>query len=56
VHKLLLSLHSEPDWTTEAAWEKEIRERIQRHDAGEGHDSTPASEVFEEIGRRLNQQ
>jgi putative addiction module component (TIGR02574 family) len=54
VHRILTSVEPEESTETEAAWDKEIRERIARFDAGEVR-SIPAGEVFAELDRRLRQ-
>jgi putative addiction module component (TIGR02574 family) len=51
-HKILSSVEPEESTETEAAWDKEIRERIARYDAGEVP-TIPAAEVFAELDRRL---
>ncbi len=51
-YRILTSVGPEVSTETEAAWDKEIRERIARYDAGEVR-SIPAVEVFAELDRRL---
>lgn len=51
-HRILSSVEPEGSAETDAAWDREIRERIARYDAGEAR-SVPASEVFAELDRRL---
>jgi putative addiction module component (TIGR02574 family) len=51
-HKILGSVEPEESAEVDAAWDLEIRKRIARYDAGESK-SIPASEVFEELDRRL---
>ena len=51
-HKILSSVEPEPSLETEAAWDREIRERMARYDAGELR-AIPAAEVFAELDRRL---
>lgn len=51
-HKILSSVEPEPSPETDAAWDREIRERIARYDAGEVQ-AIPAAEVFAELDRRL---
>jgi putative addiction module component (TIGR02574 family) len=51
-HKILSSVEPEPSLEADAAWDREIRERIARYDAGEVR-PIPASEVFAELDRRL---
>ena len=51
-HRILSSVEPEQSTETDAAWDKEIRERIARYDAG-GVQSIPAAEVFGELDRRL---
>ena len=53
-HRILASVEPEESSETEAAWDKETRERIARHDAGAVR-SIPAVEVFAELDRRLRQ-
>ena len=53
-HRILTSVEPEESSETDAAWDKEIRERIARYDAGEVR-SIPAVEVFAELDRRLRQ-
>ena len=53
-HRILTSVEPKESTETEAAWDKEIRERIARFDAGEVR-SIPAVEVFAELDRRLRQ-
>ncbi len=53
-HRILTSVEPEESSETDAAWDKEIRERIARYDAGEVR-SIPAVEVFAEVDRRLRQ-
>jgi putative addiction module component (TIGR02574 family) len=53
-HRILTSVEPEESTEAEAAWDKEIRERIGRYDAGEVR-SIPAVEVFAELDRRLRQ-
>jgi len=51
-YRILTSVEPEESTETEAAWDKEIRERITRYNAGEVR-SIPAVEVFAELDRRL---
>jgi putative addiction module component (TIGR02574 family) len=51
-HKILSSVEPEPSSETDLAWDREIRERMVRYDAGELQ-SIPAAQVFEELDRRL---
>ncbi len=51
-HKILSSVEPEPSAETDAAWDREIRQRIARYDSGEVK-SIPATEVFAELDRRL---
>jgi len=51
-HKILSSVEPEESTEMDAAWDKEIRERIARYDTGEVK-SIPAIEVFAELDRRL---
>jgi putative addiction module component (TIGR02574 family) len=51
-HKILTSVEPEPSSETDAAWDREIRERMARYDAGQVQ-AIPASEVFAELDRRL---
>lgn len=53
-HRILSSVEPEESTEIDAAWDREIRERIARYDAG-GVRSIPASEVFGELDRRLRQ-
>jgi len=53
-HRILSSIEPEPSTDTDAAWDKEIRERIARYDGGQVQ-SIPAVEVFAELDRRLRQ-
>jgi putative addiction module component (TIGR02574 family) len=53
-HRILSSVEPSPSAEMEAAWDSEIRTRIARYDAG-GVEAVPASEVFAELDRRLNQ-
>ena len=51
-HKILSSVEPEPSSETDLAWDREIRERITRYDAGELQ-AIPAALVFAELDRRL---
>jgi putative addiction module component (TIGR02574 family) len=51
-HKILTSVEPEPSSETDAAWDREIRERMARYDAGQVQ-AIPAAEVFAELDRRL---
>jgi len=51
-HRILSSVEPEGSAEIDAAWDREIRERIARYDASEVR-SVPASEVFAELDRRL---
>ena len=51
-HRILSSVEPAGSPENDVAWDKEIRERIARYDAG-GVRSIPASEVFGELDRRL---
>lgn len=51
-HRILSSVEPAESAEIEAAWDKEICERIARYDAG-GVKSIPAAEVFAEVDRRL---
>jgi len=51
-HKILSSIEPELSAETDAAWDREIRDRMARYDAGELQ-ATPAAEVFAELDRRL---
>jgi len=51
-HKILSSVEPEPSPETDAAWDREIRERMARYDAGEVQ-AIPAAEVFAQLDRRL---
>ena len=51
-HKILSSVEPEASAETDAAWDREIRERMARYDAGELK-AIPAAEVFAELDRRL---
>jgi putative addiction module component (TIGR02574 family) len=51
-YKILSSVEPEASEETDTAWDREIRERIARYDAG-GVSTIPASEVFGELDRRL---
>src|SRR5487761_1010685 len=53
-HKILSSVEPEPSAETDAAWDREIRERMARYDAGELQ-AIPAAEVFAELDCRLRQ-
>ena len=51
-YKILTSVEPEPCLETDAEWDREIRERMARYDAGELR-GIPAGEVFGELDRRL---
>jgi len=51
-HRILSSVEPEGSSEIGDAWDREIRERMSRYDAG-GIRSVPASEVFEDLDRRL---
>jgi len=51
-HRMLVSAEPVPDPSIEALWESEIVRRIEKLDSGETT-RHPASEVFEELDRRL---
>lgn len=51
-HKILTSVEPEPSLETDAQWDREIRDRMARYDAGELR-GIPAAEVFGELDRRL---
>jgi putative addiction module component (TIGR02574 family) len=51
-HKILTSLEPEPSSKTDAAWDREICERMARYDTGQVQ-AILASEVFAELDRRL---
>ena len=51
-HRILSSVEPERSPETDAAWDRAIRERMARHDAGELQ-AIPAAEVFAELDRRL---
>ena len=49
-HQLLSSVEADPDPEADAAWEKEIAQRIARSDSGETT-AIPATEVFARLER-----
>ena len=51
-HRILSSVEPESSAAMDAAWDREIRGRIARYDAGVVR-TIPASEVFAELDRRL---
>ena len=51
-HRILASVEPERSQEVDAAWDAEIRERIQRLDRGDAR-LVPASEAFAEVYRRL---
>ena len=51
-HRILTSVEPDASTETEAAWDAEIRRRIDRFDSG-GATTIPAAEVFAEAQRRL---
>ena len=51
-YRILASVESVPDAGAEAAWEKEIQERIKRYDAGQS-DGIPGQAVFAELDKKL---
>jgi len=51
-HRILTSVEPEVSPEVDAAWDAEIRDRIQRLDRG-GARLVPASEAFAEVERRL---
>jgi putative addiction module component (TIGR02574 family) len=51
-HRILSSVEPPASAEIDAAWDAEIRARIERYDAG-GVTSIPAAEVFDEVDRRL---
>ena len=51
-HQLLDSIESSADPEIDAAWDKEIRERLRQYDAGEVK-GIPGPEVFREIREHL---
>jgi putative addiction module component (TIGR02574 family) len=53
-HRILSSVEPEASKEADAAWDKEIRDRIDRYDAGKTQ-GIPAKEVFDELSRRLRQ-
>jgi len=50
--ELLASLHEQPDPEIEAAWDEEIRRRIEEIESGKAK-LVPAQEVFDEIRKML---
>jgi putative addiction module component (TIGR02574 family) len=50
--ELLASLHAHPDPEIEAAWDEEIRRRIEEIESGRAK-LVPAEEVFDEIRKML---
>lgn len=51
-HRILTSVEPEVSQEVDAAWDTEIRDRIQRLDRGDVH-LVPFSEAFAEVERRL---
>ena len=51
-YRILASVEFVPDAGAEAAWEKEIQERIKRYDAGQAS-GIPGQEVFAELDKKL---
>lgn len=51
-HRILSSVEPAASSEVDAAWDAEIRERIDRYDSG-GARSIPAAEVFAEVDQRL---
>lgn len=51
-HRILSSVEPESSAAMDAAWDREIRGRIARYDAGLVR-TIPASEVFAELDQRL---
>jgi putative addiction module component (TIGR02574 family) len=51
-YRILASVESVPDAGAEAAWEKEIQERIKRYDAGQTR-GIPGAEVFSGLDKKL---
>jgi putative addiction module component (TIGR02574 family) len=53
-YRILSSVEPAPSAETDEAWDREIRARIAKYDAG-GVQSIPAAEVFGELDQRLRQ-
>jgi hypothetical protein len=51
-HRILTSVEPVPGQAVAAAWEREIRERIRRYDAGLTKDVS-AAQVFAELDEKL---
>lgn len=51
-HRILTSVEPEASQEIDAAWDAEIRDRIQRLERGDGR-LVPASEAFAEVERRI---
>ena len=53
-HRILASVEPVGDAQVDVAWDREIRERISRYDAGLA-EGIPLSEVFSDLDRKLAQ-